>query len=581
MSKLVKILVGCLVTLALTQVAIAATFTVTKTADTSDGMCNEDCSLREAITAANATSDDDVIEFESPLFNSFQIIVLSLSEIVITNNGSLTINGPGADKLTIDGNNASRIFSINGAVAFIHNLRFTGGNGAGAANTGRAGAIYNNGGTATYTNLVITGNTAANGGGTNHANTATTTYINCVISGNSATGAGGGMQNFGGSTLTMINSTVSLNTSNSTLTGGGAIQANGTLSFTNTTFSGNRAMGGSGGAIFYNGQGLTMNNVTIAANETTSATNAGGLHKSTSTLNANLRNTIIAGNSGSSSPDVSGSISSQGNNLIGTVGSSTGWIGSDLTNQAGLLTPLGYYGGKGMTHALLSGSPAINAGNNCVVDMTCPVGNPPVAVTTDQRGASRPADVTVDIGAFEVSTVYRAVLPNARLNQGYAEIILPNIGLNYFVSSGSLPPGLELAILSPLQSDPKGTPRLFIFGSPTQAGTFDFSLTASDGTNSAVINYRLTVPGSAVNVSVGGRVLNGGLGIVPNALVRITDGASVILTTRSNSFGNYRFSELTPNVPYTITVETKGLSFVPALITPSGNVNNFDLSPTP
>ena len=49
--------------LAAGQAAHAATFTVTKTADTNDGTCDADCSLREAIVAANAAAGPDTITF--------------------------------------------------------------------------------------------------------------------------------------------------------------------------------------------------------------------------------------------------------------------------------------------------------------------------------------------------------------------------------------------------------------------------------------------------------------------------------------------------------------------------------------
>ena len=120
---------------------------------------------REAVTAANGTVDNDTILFALPFFASPQTITLSGAEIVIANNGSLTIYGTGASRLTVSGNNASRIISISdNAVANIHHIRFTGGTGAGAANTGRGGAIYNNGGTTLISHCVFTGNTGANGG---------------------------------------------------------------------------------------------------------------------------------------------------------------------------------------------------------------------------------------------------------------------------------------------------------------------------------------------------------------------------------------------------------------------------------
>ncbi len=408
MNNFLKTFLSFCFVLCLSQVCFSATYTVTKIADTNDGVCDVDCSLREAVAAAIATADNDTIQF-SALFNQAQTITLSGTDIIITGNGMLTINGPGANFLTISGNNASRVFTnqIIGAVQAvtnISNLRVTGGNGVSTVNTGRAGGIYNNGSILTLTNVVVTGNSAANGGGLNNAGNGIVTLINCTVSSNSATGAGGGMQNFSGSSLNIIGSTFSGNTSNSTLTGGGAIQANGTLNIANSTFSGNTAQGGDGGAFYYNGQGLNMNNATIANN--TASTGAGGLHKSTATLNASVRNTIIAGNTGAAaSPDVFGAITSRGNNLIGVVGTSTGWVASDLLNRPAFLAPLANNGGATQTHALLPSSPAINAGQNCVVTATCVEANPPTPLTTDQRGAGFPRQVSaaVDIGAFESS----------------------------------------------------------------------------------------------------------------------------------------------------------------------------------
>src|SRR5262245_42014331 len=95
--------------------ANAMLYTVTKTADANDGVCDTDCSLREAIAAANGTTDNDLIMFAMPLFAGPQTITLTGGELVVANNGSLAISGPGpADRLTISGNNASRIL-VSGA----------------------------------------------------------------------------------------------------------------------------------------------------------------------------------------------------------------------------------------------------------------------------------------------------------------------------------------------------------------------------------------------------------------------------------------------------------------------------------
>jgi CSLREA domain-containing protein len=87
------------------------TLTVTKTADTSDGVCDSDCSLREAITAASMSGDTIVF---SHLFDSPQTITLQLGQIEFAKD--LSITGPGRDLLSISGNNAGRIFLIEGAV---------------------------------------------------------------------------------------------------------------------------------------------------------------------------------------------------------------------------------------------------------------------------------------------------------------------------------------------------------------------------------------------------------------------------------------------------------------------------------
>ncbi len=391
--------------LALTATSVlAATFTVTKLADTSDGVCDADCSLREAVAAADAAAGDDSIMFDGAVFGSAQTITLSGVNIVVAGNGNLVIEGPGAGLLTISGNNASRIFTNNiGAVTTLDGMRLTAGNGDSAVNTGRAGAVYNNGGTLTLRRVLIAGNSAANGGGLNTASAGTTLVEESVISGNTASGSGGGLQNFSTSILTIVDSTISGNTSNGT-TGGGGGQINGTVRVANSTISGNSAPAGSGGGFASNGALLEITNTTITGNS--SLSNGGGLHRATTNINAFLRNTIIAGNSGTvASPDVtaSASISSLGNNLIGVTGTSTGWIASDLLNTDPLLGPLADNGGPTVTHALTNTSPAIDAADDCVLDSSCASNNAPIDIDADQRGELRPAGPAVDIGAFELA----------------------------------------------------------------------------------------------------------------------------------------------------------------------------------
>src|SRR5947207_2650268 len=77
------------------------TLVVTKTDDTDDGICDADCSLREAVFAANNSTGDDVITFDPSVFGSPQTILLSGGSLQPTTSSMITINGPGARLLTI------------------------------------------------------------------------------------------------------------------------------------------------------------------------------------------------------------------------------------------------------------------------------------------------------------------------------------------------------------------------------------------------------------------------------------------------------------------------------------------------
>jgi hypothetical protein len=149
---------------------------------------------------------------------------------------------------------------------------------------------------------------------------------------------------------------------------------------------------------------LTLINSTVSNN---TANSGGGISSSGST---SLRNTIIAGNNGPTSPDVAGTYASPQFNLIGKSDGSSGFsngangnivgtVAAPVDPKLGPFTNNGCGGCFTTTHALLPGSPAINAGNNALaVDANS------VPLTTDQRafGFQRIVNGTVDMGAFEV-----------------------------------------------------------------------------------------------------------------------------------------------------------------------------------
>ena len=554
----------------------AANYTVTKTADTNDGTCDADCSLREAIAAANGTVDNDNILFALPFFSSPQVITLGGSELVVASNGSLSIYGPGANRLTISGNNASRIL-VSGAnvLVNIHNLRFTSGNGVGATNTGRGGAIYNVGGTMVITNSILTGNSAANGGALNNAASAAPavpanlTLINCIVSNNSATSSGSAMQNFSTSQLHLRNTTVNNNTTSSTGIAG-AIQANGTVTITNSTFSGNTAPAGTGGAVYYNGTSLILTNSTLAFNS--SSVGGGGFHRTGTAATANVRNTIISNNAGAAATlDAFGAVTSQGNNIIHNVGASTGWVASDQQNVDPLISPLGFYGGFGLTHHPLSTSPALNAGNNCVVDASCTAANPPVAVTTDERGVRRPFGATVDIGAVEVSSAYVATLPSAEVNDPYSFTLVPvNGGFTYSVSNGSFG-GVMLT------SGASTT----LAGTPAVVGAFNATVLMVGGTGQASQNYRLNVLTDSTVVSVTGRVLTSTGEPVAKAYVSLVGLDGQIYRGFTNPFGYFRIGGIPAGTNATVVVNKKGIIVEQQIIVISDVIDNLELRAMP
>ena len=283
-------------------------------------------SLREAINFANAdTGHQDTITFASSLTDAGPAtITLNGTELVITN--SMTITGLGASQLTIDGNNVSRIFDLNGPTSF--NVTITGltlehGNSVGPVlNQGNGGAIFNSE-TLTLASVVITGNTAR--------------YF------------GGGIWNEG--MLTSYNNTISGNTA---AYNGGGIFNGGTLISTNDTLSGNTATYFGGGIDNDYGGAVTLTHDTVAGN----TANQGGAGVDNNGA-VSLRNSIVIGNSLANSSQFSGSPVTDGGGNV-----TTGVLSNILETVAGnpLQPLLQNNGGAVPTIGLVAGSPAIGAG---------------------------------------------------------------------------------------------------------------------------------------------------------------------------------------------------------------------------
>jgi hypothetical protein len=407
--------------------------TVTNLMDSGPG------SLRQAIldTPAGGT-----VDFEPDLTGT---ITLTTGELDISKD--LTIDGPGATTITVSGNHTSRVFYIESAdTVAIAGLTIADGSdhirGGGVMNFGQltitdsaisrcstndtasdGGGIANDG-TLTVVHSTVSNNFGAGGAGVGGAggiaNRGTVTILGCIISGNSAggfrTSFGGGIGNFPRGTMTITDSTISDNfmlagglgagifndeeaqltvtnctlSGNSTLYSGGGITNDGTATVTNCTFTGNSAA--DGGAI--NNLG-TLNVVDSTLGGNSATRDGGGIWNLNAVYSVvHVGNTIVAGNFGGSSPEVSGTVVSVGYNLIGDGTGGSGFTDTDLVGTTGapidpMFGSLQDNGGLIQTMALLPGSPALNAGDPAQLGMA------------DQRGVVRSGGV--NIGAYQAS----------------------------------------------------------------------------------------------------------------------------------------------------------------------------------
>ncbi len=234
------------------------------------------------------------------------------------------------------------------------------------------GGMDTSGGSTTLTNSIVDDNSARETGGGFNNSYGTTTITNCTISGNTAGpfesfGAAGGLGNLGG-TDSLTNCTVSNNYVNGRDGGGVTTLFSGTTTLTDCTVAGNSTTGDGGGLATFGTASATLINCTVSGNSANGQ--GGGLWLSPSYSGTmSLGNTIVARNTSPDGPDVSGGMSSRGDNLIGETDGSSGWVRSDLKGTIAsplnpLLSPLGNYGGPTRTMALLPGSPAIDAGKN-------------------------------------------------------------------------------------------------------------------------------------------------------------------------------------------------------------------------
>ena len=232
--------------------------TVTTAADdvsTSTATCGATCTLRDAIKTAIANNNGDIVF--APGVNG-GTITLGAALPAINMTGSIDILGPGANLLTVSGNNTYSPFSLSAGTLDLSGLTIANGK-----TTGSGGAINNTSGTITLNGVLLSGNTATgNGGAINNGgvllasnstfsgnkaaagsaiyNTDAAKMMYSTVAGNTATSSGG-IYNNSGAAMTAVNSTFAANTGT-----GPGVFSSGALVLNNSLFDASAECSGSG-----------------------------------------------------------------------------------------------------------------------------------------------------------------------------------------------------------------------------------------------------------------------------------------------------------------------------------------------
>jgi len=351
--------------------SFAATLYVATTGTNSGGCTNSGAPCVTIQYAVEQAGTGDTINIAAGTYTE--------NDIDLTANETLTFQGAAAETTIINGNNADTIFAYNGSTS--------------------SETTY------TFNKLTLQNGSSASGGGLHINESGFTKRVNIAINdvvfkNNTATQLGGAIRLYTCKDVTLNRVTFSNNSTTTTFGGGGAIQlfVLNSLTLNNVTFSGNSTVATAGN---YGGGAILLNSVTtVTINNTTFANNtanAGGAFYAIDASTLTFSNTILDNNTPNNC-HIGGTatFTTAGNNISSDASCNNFIAATDQFLTDSLLDDLADNGGEVPTMALLTGSPAIDAGNN----VTC--------LTIDARSESRPDDgdgdgtATCDVGAYEI-----------------------------------------------------------------------------------------------------------------------------------------------------------------------------------
>ncbi|MCY2985439.1 MAG: hypothetical protein NTY15_17575 [Planctomycetota bacterium] len=400
---------------------VLALFVVTTLSDApiSQSVGDGFLSLREAIEAANqnVSIDGSPVGSQPDFFSISDKIVFSVTGKITLQAGELKvdqdveISGPGADQLTIDANNNSRVLNLTSGLNRISGLTLTNGRARLLNSDGFGGGIYNNSGAATVQSVVIS---------------------NCFADLDGGGIFGAQFRSFSAIESSILNNIAGRN--------GGGIFSSGAGRFRNVTIAGNLAIAG-GGIFTAEETNLPCESCTIVGN---TAVEGGGIYQVTQ---SGLFGSIVAGNLGSGNieSNIGGPvIFSPGNPTYSLFGGGTGTQITDGVNgnriisdwktiveNNGVKPLVKQNGGTTPTILPLADGPAIDKGNPGYQ-----------ATAVDQRGFPRIVDADndgnaiVDIGAVELDPNIRVRISGASVNEASSSLRF-NISLGRRVPVGS------------------------------------------------------------------------------------------------------------------------------------------------